>query len=791
MVTGVSSLNRKLLRDLWRLKMQVVAIALVIASGVALLIMVLTSGEALKETTNAYYERYAFADVFASVKRAPERLMDKITQISGVKRAQSRIVDIATLDVYGFAEPATARVVSLPSSGRPALNQIALRQGRMPKRERLDEGVVGERFAAAHGLRLGDQISVLLNGRRRAVSIVGVALAPEFIYVIAPGSIMPDDLRFGVVWMNRDALAGAFDMEEAFNDVTLSLTRGTDPDTVIEKLDAILARYGGVGAYARDRQISNRFVQNEIAQADTMALILPAIFMAVAAFLTNMIMTRLTATERDQIGLFKAFGYSNAMIAWHYVKMVLVIAALGIGLGFGVGSWLGQFMLQMYGENYQFPFLIYRPGPQSFAIAALVSIATTLAGSMTAVRAAAALPPAEAMRPPAPPVYRRSWLAKTMLANMIDAPTRMILRRLGRWPISAAFSMLGIALSLAVLLLALQWHDAIQEIIQDYFFRSQHQDASIALFEAAPERVLHDISALPGVMAAEGQRIVSARIRHANVSRRQAVIGTTEGATLAPIHDVMQGAIAVPPGGVAISSTLADVLGIARGDAFFIDILEGRRPTASVHVTAIFETYMDTPVYMHLDTLSRIMRERRLMNLFHLRVDPTQRPQFLAALKETPRLSAVNFRKAGMQMFRETIEKNIMVFIGFYTIFSCSLAFGVIYNTLRIALAERSRELATLRVLGFSRAEISYILLGESGILTVAALPVGIVCGILLSGYIAEQFSTELFRVPLMIKDATAGIAAIGMLLTVGICAIIVRRRLDRLNLIEVLKTRE
>lgn len=791
MVGPISSMDRKLLRDLWRLRTQVIAIAMVIASGVALLITALTSGESLQETTAAYYERYRFADVFASVKRAPERMAAQIARIPGVKRVETRIVDIVTVDVSGFAEPVTARVVSLPESGVPALNQIVLRRGRIPQQDRVDEAVLGERFATAHGLEMGDRISVLLNGRQRSVTVVGVALAPEFIYVIGPGAVMPDDKRFGVIWMNRDALAGAFDMEEAFNDVAVALNRGADPDPVITELDRLLDRYGAIGAIGRDRQISNRFIQNEIEQADTMSVILPAIFMAIAAFLTNMIMTRLISTEREEIGLFKAFGYDNKTIGWHYIKMVMTIAILGIVIGFGIGSWFGQFMLEMYAENYQFPFLIFRPSPQSYAIATLVSIATTVAGSMTAVRAATVLPPAEAMRPPAPPIYKRSWLSKTAVADAIDAPSRMILRRLGRWPISAALSMFGIALSLSVLLLALQWDDAIDEMIENFFFRSQHQDASISLFDPAPLRGLHDVMALPGVIAAEGQRVVAARIRHANVFRRQGIVGVADRTALSPIHDVRRGVVTVPRDGVAIGTALADVLGVSRGDTVTIEILEGRRPTIDVRVTDTFETYMDTPIYMHIDALSRVMRESRQINTIHVRIDTTERPAFLAALKETPSLSAVNFRDSGVKMFRDTIESNIMVFIGFYTFFSCSLAFGVIYNTLRIALAERSRELATLRVLGFSRAEISYILLGESGILTIAALPVGVLCGVLLSGYIADQFSTELYRIPLLIKDATVGIAAVGVLLTVCGCALIVRRRLDHLDLIEVLKTRE
>ena len=787
----VSSMDRKLLRDLWRLRTQVLAIALVISSGVALLVSALSAGEALRETTDAYYERYGFADVFVSVKRAPDRLVTRIAAIAGVREVESRIVDVVTVDMPGFAEPATARIVSLPARGDARLNRIYLRRGRTPAAERVDEVVMSERFAAAHKLDLGDTFAALLNGRKRVVTVVGIALAPEFIYALGPGAMMPDDLRFGILWMGRDALAAAFDMEEAFNSLSVTVTRGTNPDQVVADIDAVLAKYGSIGAYARDQQLSNRFVQNEIEQQDTMQVILPAIFMAVAAFLTNMIMSRLIATEREEIGLFKAFGYTGGDIAWHYVKMVLVIAVLGVGVGFAVGTWLGQFNLRMYAESYQFPFLLFEPSLKSYAIPAIVSILTALVGSMTVVRRAAALPPAEAMRPPAPPIYKKTWLSETHLARALDEPTRMILRRLGRWPVSAALSALGIALSLAVLLLALQWDDAISEMIEDYYFRSNHQDATISLFDAEPMRVLHDVEALPGVLAAEGQRVVPARIRHANVFRRHAIIGLAEGATLSPVHDVARGVVKLPKQGVAISRTLADVLGVAVGDLVTLEILEGRRPVIDVPVIDTFETYMDTPIYMHLDALSRAMRESRQVNTVQVRVDNTQHAAFLAALKETPRLSAVSFREAGIRMFRNTIEKNIMIFIGFFTVFSCTLAFGVIYNTLRIALAERGRELATLRVLGFSRGEISYILLGESGILAAAALPAGVLCGVALSQYISSEFSTELFRVPLVIKDVTVGIAASGVIWTVAVCALIVRRRLDHLDLIEVLKTRE
>ena len=791
MVIRLSPMDKKLSRDIWRLRSQVLAVAMVIASGVALLIMSLTSGEALHETTAAYYERYRFADVFAAVRRAPERVMDKVVAIPGVRQAESRIVDIVTVDIDGFEEPASARVVSLPESGDGVLNRIVLRGGRRPGAGRIDEIVLGERFAKAHGLAVGARLAVLLNGRKRTVTVVGVALSPEFIFVLGPGSLIPDDRRFGTMWMDRGALEAAFDMEGAFNDLSLTLVRGASPHRVIDALDQVLDRYGGTGAFARDRQLSNHFVQNEIEQQNNMAVVLPAIFMGVAAFLTNMIMARLVAAERDEIGLLKAFGYRSAEIGWHYVKLVLLIAGAGILIGFAAGSWLGRFNMELFAETYQFPFVIYRPSPDSFAVAALISVGTALVGSVGAVRYSVGLPPAEAMRPPAPPAYRRTWFSETALSKAMDEPSRMIFRRLARAPAAALLSVLGIALSLAVLLLALQWSDSIDEMIAEIFFRSQHQDATLSFFEPVPQRVIHDVLDLPGVMRAEGQRTVSARIRHGAVSRREAVTGVLPDAVLSPLRDIRNGIVPVPPHGIAISGMMARVLGVRRGDTVQVEILEERRPTLRLPVTEIVESYIGTPIYMDLAKLNEAMLERTLVNTVHVRVDALHKAAFLKALKETPVLSAVNFRIASVSMFRATVEKNIMIFIGFFTIFSCTLSFGVVYNTLRISLAERARELATLRVLGFRRSEVAYILLGESGIMALAAVPVGIVCGIFLSGFIAAQFATELFRIPLLILDSTAAVAAAAVFATVAVCAFFVRRRLDRLDLLEVLKTRE
>ena len=465
-------MNRRLLRELWRLRGQVLAVALVIASGVAVLVMSLSTYEALSQTTETYYERYRFAEVFAAAQRAPMGVAQRIADIPGVQFVQPRISRFATLDLEGFAEPAIGRLTSIPETGQPTLNQLALRSGRWLSPGRHDEVLVSEPFAEAHALEPGDRMAAIVNGRKRSLTVVGTALSPEFIYALGPGALLPDDERFGILWMSEDALEAAFDLENAFNDISVTLMRNVEPEPVIAKIDTLLEPYGGISAIPRADQISNWFIMNELDQNRTMSTVLPAVFLTIAAFLCYTVLTRLIATERSEIGLLKAFGYSNFAVAWYYAKFVMAIAIIGSIGGWVLGAVFGRNNTELYAETYRFPLLIYEPSFRAFAIATVVSVLATMAGALGAVRRVVALPPAESMRPPAPAVYRHGVLSGPALARWLDQPTRIALRQIGRWPVRAAFTSVGVAASVGLMIMALQWDDSIDYIAQKYFYES-------------------------------------------------------------------------------------------------------------------------------------------------------------------------------------------------------------------------------------------------------------------------------------------------------------------------------
>ena len=784
-------LNKKLFRDLWRLRGQVMAVAAVIASGVAVLSMSLSTTEALGETAQAYYERYRFADVFGHAKRAPEYLADRVRLLPGVESVSTRVVKTAILDIDGFAEPVIGQLVSMPDRGAPELNATALRIGRMPVPENPDEAIISEPFAEAHGLVTGSKIRAILNGHWREIEIVGIGLSPEYVYTIGPGALMPDDKRFGVLWMGRKSLQAAFDLDGAFNDISVGLLRGIDPGPIIREIDELLADYGGVGAYARADQLSNWFLMNEIEQLKTISSILPVLFLIVAAFLTNMVLGRLITVERAEIGLLKAFGYRNYEVGLHYVKLTLIIAAVGIVLGWVAGYWFGLMNTRVYTDFYRFPFLIYQPGLGGYILAAVASSLAALAGTLSTVRAVAEMPPGEAMRPPAPTMFRQTPLARMRLFKLLDQPTRILLRQIGRWPLRSFVTSAGIGMAIGILIISLQWLDAIDKLVDTYFLEAQHNDITVGFIEARSADAEYSMKQLPGVITTEGMRTVSTKIRFGSREERKLIQGVPAKQELHQVYDIDGRSIRLPPDGLVISTVFSEMMGVQPGDVLTVEVLEGRRPTRQIPVVGMFETYIGSPVYMEIQALNRLMGEGPSIDTLHMRTDENYRKDLYQELKEIPAVSSLNLRSAAVETFHETMAESILIFISFFVVFSCTLAFGVSYNAGRITLSERGRELATLRVLGFTRAEISYILLGEIGILTLLALPLGSLMGYGLAVIIIDAFKTELFRVPFAILPDTYGLS---MLIATGatlVSAFVVWRRIEHLDLIAVLKTRE
>lgn len=787
----LSALNRKLLRDLTGMKGQALAIALVTMAGVAMFVAYLSNFESLQRTVDVYYERQRLGDVFASLVRAPARLETALASIPGVEAVETRIVVDVTIDVPGLDEPAAGRLVSIPARGRPRLNDVYLREGRWPEPGRPDEVLASEAFIRAHGSRPGAGVDAIINGRRRSFTIVGVALSPEYVYSTRPGEIIPDDRRFGIFWMERRALATAFDMEGGFNDVSLRLARGASADEVVAHVDRLLAPYGGIGAVPRSMQPSVWTLNSELTQLRTFGFITPAIFLAVAAFILNVALARALTLQRPQLAALKALGYSNRELAWHYVKWALVIAGAGGIAGIAVGAWLGALMIELYNQYFRFPALDYALSPLVALGALGIALGAAAGGAAGAVGRAVRIPPAEAMRPEPPHRFGKGVIETPWLERRLGYAARMVLRTLERRPGRSLASSIGIALGGAILLVGLGFIEAMDALITRQFVQAMRQDVTVTFVEPRSPGVVHEALRLPGVVRVEAQRMVPARLRARHRSRTLAVTGVDPSASLSRIVAIDGRIHQVPPGGLLLSRALADVLRVGPGDEVVVEVLEGRRPVRDIAVAGIVDDMMGLQAYMPIEALHRLMREGGVVSAVHLQVDRAGLDALYSRLKATPAVAGVTLREAALRNFRDVLAQNMSLMIGITVIFAAIIAVGVVYNAARISLSERSRELASLRVLGYTRAEISSILLGELAVLTVVSLPIGTGIGYVLGRIITAGFESEVYRFPFVVTPAAVAWMWLTMLGAAALSGLLVRRRLDRLDLVAVLKTRE
>lgn len=789
----MKAIDIKLWRDLARLRAQVATIAVVVAIGVAGFVGMFSVHASLQSSRDAFYRDNRLADVFAAVKRAPLALRERLAAVDGVAEVKTEVVYDAQVDVEGIDAPVTGRFIGLDlarvHAARQGLNALTLKSGRWPEADGTLEAVVSDRFAVARGLAPGDTVRAILNGRLERVRVVGTVATPEYVFATRGGA--PDDAYFGIWWIDDLRMAHAFDMDGAFNQLALRLDAGASADAVIERVDRLLEPYGAIGAAARDEQMSAQIVDDELSQLKVMGTVLPAIFLAVAMFILNVVLSRQVATQRGQIAALKALGYGDGAIAWHYVKLAIVVAGLGVVAGLALSVVIGRLMLGLYDEVFRFGSLDYVTTPWLVGVSAAIAAAAAALGAWTAIRAVVRLKPAQAMQPPAPPAYRPTLIERLGFGRHVGAGALMVIRNLERRPLRAALTVTGIAMAVALQISGAFWLDAIAHIVDVQFRQVQQGDVLVDFHRPVATTVVRDLQRLPGVLDAEAYRTEPVRVRLRGRAEDTLLSGFVPDARLMRVVDEQRGAVAMPAQGVVLSGLLARALGARVGDRVEVEFRLWNRTRAEVEVVDVVHTMFGKQLYMALEAMNRLARDGDGVAAAALQVDPRRMGEFWAAVKAAPAINAV-FDKAGtMVAFDETTSRNMGVFSGILTVFAIAMAVGIIYNAARIALSERAWELASLRVLGMTRGEVSVLLLAELGAELLLALPVGAALGWALATLLMQLMSSDNIDFPVVIEPSTYAVAALTVLAAGVASALLVRRHVDRLDLVAVLKVRE
>jgi putative ABC transport system permease protein len=783
-------LQRKLGRDLLAMKGQVLTIALVVASATGGFLGSLGTYHALQRARDTFYETARFAQVFVDLKRAPASVLRQVADIPGVVEADGNVEAMSQLMVEGVAEPLIAHLVGVAPGDGPRLNRLHIRRGRMLEHAARMEALVDEGFAAARHLTPGDTVTVLLNGKREPLLLVGIGLSPEYINP-SQGGAFPDPKGLGVFWVDEERLASAFDLKDALNHVSVRLSPDSSEPQVIAALDVLLRPFGGRGAYARRDQVSHKIVTQEISQQRVLGTVMPALFIWVAAFLLNVVLGRQIATQREQIAALKALGYANGAIVVHYLQFVVIVVLCGLLLGVGIGEWFGRYMTGMYSAFFHFPEVPFRVEPALLLVAASVTLLAAVAGALLAIRNVVRLSPAQAMRPPSPPRYRRLLLERLGAAGWLPMSARMILRNLERRPVRSLLAAVGVGASVALIVSGTFWWDAINYMVDIQFNDVERSDAVVALVNPRSATARYEIEHLPGVMQAEGYRSIAVQLRAGPQVYRTALLGLNAGSGLRRTLDVAGRPVEIPPTGLLLSNRLAERLNVQPGDFVRVEALEGSRAQRDVRVEGVVKDLFALVGYMNRSALNRFLGEADAVSALDIRLDSGQGAALFARVKQTPGIATIAIKRNSLQSFRETSARNVLVFTSIFTIFAATIAVGVVYNSARIALAERAWELASLRVLGFSRAEVSTFLLGELALEVAVGIPLGLWLGYGLALFLTNQMQSDTFRIPVIIAPKTFVIAILAILASGLLSALIVRRRIDALDLVGALKTRE
>ncbi len=751
----MSVLDRKLRRELRGHAGMLLAVTSIIAVGVACMVTLGSSYRNLSEAKQLYYAQCQMADFSIELKKAPLSALDEIAAWPEVASIRPRIRQYAAVDLEGVAEPLNGLVLSLPDRKQPVLDDIVLRQGGYFTDRRDNEVIVNEAFARYHRLRPGQWIKLLLNNQQQELFIVGTSISSEFVYLLGSGSITPDPKRFGVFYLKRSFAEEVFDFKGSANQVLgrLSATAGGNPNEVLRRAEERLADYGVFTTTALEDQMSNKFLSQEIKGLKSFAVVTPTMFLAVAALVLNVLLMRLAQQQRMIIGTLKALGYSDRQVFWHYLKLGLAVGMAGGFIGCAWGWWMADGMTNMYHSFFQFPDLKNRFHWDVHLTGIAVSVGCAVLGCIRGSRAVLKLQPAAAMRPNPPRsgkaiiLERAGWLWKSLSTGW-----RMVFRNLFRSRLRTLAGIFGAAMGGSVLVNGFMMEKSIRYFLDFQFQNVLRSDYDLTFKDERERDAVAEVAKLPGVDRAEPLLNVACTFGNGPHRKKGAITGLNSDARLTVPRDRDGNPVRIPAHGLAMTRIMAEQLHSKVGDWVTVEPVKGEKAVRRAPVVEISDSYLGTAVYADIRYLSRLIGEEFAVSGVQVLGDnnPANRKAFFRALKQIPALQSIAGRRDMVRTLDETLVNNQRVIIDVILLFSGIVFFGSILNSSLISLAERQREIATLRVLGYGPWEIGSLLFRESMIATLIGTLVGMPLGYLLTVVTAATYASDMFRLPII-----------------------------------------
>ncbi len=790
------TLDKKLCRDMLQSKGMLLAIIAVIAVGTACFSGMLGTFYNLDDARISYYSRCRMADFWVNLKKVPDSVVSRLNNISGISEVRGRIVFPVIVDLANVDRPLSGEVVSMPDTPEPVVNNFVLKCGSYFSRNRDDEVIVSEKFAKARRILPGTYVHLVMNGQRKKLYVVGIAICSEYIYLTPPGSIVPDNDGYGVFWIKHRYAENMFGFHGASNSVIGLLTpRATrDPGLVMDKLRRELERYGVFNVTPLSEQYSNLSLNSEMSGLKMQATIMPIIFMGVAAMILNVVMLRMAEQQRVVIGTFKALGFDNRAVMMHFLKFALIVGLIGGIAGCGLGYLIASGMIVMYKGFFSFPHLVNHPYAGLMLLGVFISVAFSVLGSFRGARKVIRLNPAEAMRPSPPAVSGRILLEHwTWFWSRMNFQHQMILRGIFR---NKGRSIIGVCAAMfggAILFLAMGMSDSFAYMLEFEYDKVLRSDFILNLRDEAGYGAVFEAARLPGISKAEAKLDVACHLINGSHSKKIAITGIMPNSRLTVPCNSAGNPVPVPETGVLINRRLADELQVSTGEKLRMVPVKGRRIAHNIPVAGIVESTFGLVAYADFYYLNKLIGQTATVTSVMMNGYPSQseRTAMFRLAKRFPKLSSLEDVNVMKKMMSKEFIDSMSFFSGVLILFAGIIFFGSILNASLISISEREREIATFRVLGYQPGEVGQIFLRENLIINLTGAVLGIPLGYLMLKGMADQYQNDMFSMPCAVAFTTwflTPLLALGFIIAAHL---VIAKVIKKLNWSDALKMRE
>lgn len=779
---------KKMWRELRENKAAYLACISVIAIGLMLFTSMSVIYEGLSDAKNNFYTDYQFADGFAHVRGISQTQVDRLSFEEGVAHLEGRMVKDARVLFPDREENIFLRLVSIIPEQKTRLNDVMIVDGVLPTAGSrgilLDPG-----FLEANGLRPGDTIPVIIAGKQVELTVAGAALSPEFVYAMrTPMDIYPDPATFGVAWMPLGVMQNLFG-DESLNDIVFTLSAGHTYEDVESRLKPRLESFGLESIYARENQLSEAILEQEIRAMESMVTSIPLLFLIVAATILYVLLKRMVEQQRGQIGILKAFGYSSREILFHYISYALIIGALGGLLGSLLGFWLSYPMMKMYEEFFTLPGLTGQFSLNYLVLGVLLSTGFGVLAGYFGSKGVLKLQPAEAMRPPAPPLAKQTLLERWRLYwdNLTvqgKMATRNTFRNLGR----SFFTLIGVMFAFSLIATTGYFLSMTDVLVLDQFTKVQTHDVKVVF--AAPldswDAQL-ELSRAPGVNRFESYLEVPATLNHKWYEKGTVILGIEQNSEMYNLLSSDGVKVALPSAGIILSQNLAEKLQAKVGTRLEVESPYAKDSPVYIEVVDIVPQYLGSNAYMEINALGRLLGQGNISTAALLSVEEGAFPYLKDRYRESKGVFSVEKKDAMLLKFSELMESYGYTY-WILALFGMLTGFAVIYNSGIVSLSERKRELASLRVMGMTPREVLQVLAFEQWFVSIFGMLAGVPMTMLFLQGMASAMDEDLFSIPVILELRPFIIGALGTVASIWLTHWVILRKIRKLSMVEVLK---